>query len=301
MRVDNSLLRAVARCSTEAVWRYHLGYTTKDEYAALGVGSAAHAALDTFLSTEGDAGKALGMLKHEYDDLGLDQPEERFNWTNVRAVMDQWFRTHTIEQMPWSLDGASFEQDFAVEMTDELTFCGRLDGIVRNKVDGRWYVLEHKTTGRLTSFWTGQWQVASQLTGYMWAGSKLKDVPIVGAFVNAIEMGKLPSDPVRKCKDHKTPYSECGQAHAKSEIIVTQRTPQQMTAWMANVVRLATRFKRLIERYPTIEQALAAPQEGTFHGACSFCSFKQFCMTGRRPELIESLLTHHPWEVTATK
>jgi hypothetical protein len=300
MKVDNSLLKATARCSTEAVWRYHLGYTTRDEHAALGVGTAAHAALDTYLSSGGtDPKPAMNMLKHEYDDLDLDNPDARFRWDNVKAVMGQWFAEHTLEQMPWLLDEATFETDFAVKLTDDLDFCGRLDGIVRNKVDGRWYVLEHKTTGRLTSFWTQQWQTSSQLTGYIWAGAVLKEKPIVGAFVNAIEMAKLPDPEPKKCVTHKVPKQECWQSHTKFEIIVTQRTPQQITAWQANVVRLAKRFDALRQRYPTMDHAYATPQEGTFHGACSYCTFKQFCQTGRRPELVESLLVYRPWEVTA--
>lgn len=299
MRVDNSTLRAVARCTTEALWRYHLDYAPIEEGMPLLVGSAVHSALDMYFKNEGDVKLAIGTLNQEYKDFPSQPPDgDRLTYNNVSAILTQWFAEHPLDRLPWVMDGASFESTFAVEVEDtDITFCGRLDGIVRHRTDGRWYVLEHKTTSRVTSYWTKQFQSSSQITGYIWAGERIKEVPIVGAFINAIELSLLPSDPVRRCATHKTKYAECGALHAKGEILVTQRQPIQVEQWLSDVERLAKRFRVAQTRYPTVDEAIHAPQEGVFHGACTFCGFNNFCMTGRRPELIDSMLVKRPWSV----
>lgn len=300
MRVDNSTLRAVARCTTEAVWRYHLNFAPVEEGLPLLVGSAVHAALDTYFKNEGDVRLALGVLKQEYADFAtpIRDEDSRMSLANVTAILTQWFAEHPLDRVPWVMDGASFEQTFAIDVPDtDIEFCGRLDGIVRHRTDGRWYVLEHKTTSRVTSYWSQKFQTSSQLTGYIWAGGQLKSVPIVGAFINAIELSQLPSDPVRRCATHKTKYAECGALHAKSEIMITQRHPAQVAQWLQDMLRLTKRFRAAKARFPDRATALSAPQEGMFHDACVFCGFNKFCASGRREELVESLLVQRPWDV----
>lgn len=306
MKIDNSTLRAMAQCTTQAVLRYGMGYTTPEEGAPLLAGSAVHAALDTYLTNGCDTRLALGMLAHEYQGWANEHvsPGDRLEYSNVRDVMVQWFADHTEDKLPWALKDGKFETGFTVEMDEEiegLEFVGRLDGIVRSKTDGRWYVLEHKTTGMVSSFWTKQWQTASQVSGYIYAGAKIKGEPIVGAFINAIELGKLPSDPTRKCIKHKVTYAECRLSHAKSELIVTQRTPQQLASWKRDFVKLAKRFMLAKAKYGTIDAVLTAPQEGTFQNACTYCTFSQFCATGRPRHGIGSMLVLNPWEVIAVK
>ena len=68
-----------------------------------------------------------------------------------------------------------------------------------------------------------------------------------------------------------------------------------------DAVRLSRRYAKLLEKYPDTLSACGAPQEGTFHGACSICQFAQFCQTGRRPELVSQLLVKDNWEVIRDK
>src|SRR6266850_8382112 len=49
VRVDNSILRIVAECSTQVLIRYHHGYTSSEDRAELRAGSALHAALAAYL------------------------------------------------------------------------------------------------------------------------------------------------------------------------------------------------------------------------------------------------------------
>src|SRR5947207_11460202 len=107
MLVDSSLLRALARCTTEALWRYHLGYSTAEGMDAAHVGSVCHASLDTYFKQGGDIHQALGILAHEYRDLNPQPTEDRLLLPNVRAVMQHWCETHPLDKLPFSLKDAS--------------------------------------------------------------------------------------------------------------------------------------------------------------------------------------------------
>lgn len=306
MKVDNSTLRAVARCTTEAVWRYVLGYTSIEEGAPLRAGSAVHEALDMWGKNGGDKRLGLAAL-YSYKQWADEhvQTGDRLGFDNVRAITGQWMDDHPPERLPFHLERATFETEFTIPLIDDIEFAGRLDGIVHNKVDNRWYVLEHKTTGHITSYWKQQFQMSSQVTGYIEAASIIKGEPVVGAYINAIELSSLPGageTASYKCTIHKVPRAECRLRHVKGELIVTQRNPQQRQEWRETAIKLAKRFRKLRAVYGVgdvahLISAADAPQEGLFHGACTFCTFAKFCQAGRRLDMVESLLVKEPWEV----
>ncbi len=280
-----------------------------EEFAApLVCGSATHEALAEYFRGK-SAAEALAVYEtlyrdasvlHGLDDpqhpLGLDDPKHplaRLSYSNTRAILAEWFETHPLRAFPFRVRPEHVEVGFSVSLADDVAFVGRLDAIVEG--DDGWYVLDHKTTGRLSPATAERYRMDSQMSGYVWAAQQTLGLPIRGVYINAIEYALLPKS-TRSCKTHGVPYYECGPLHARSELLLFTRTPDQLDAWRQSALALAERYRALQNSVQTLEDLTAVPQEGTFSGACGQCLFQRFCAAGRPVAYGHAMLTHQPWE-----
>ena len=297
LHVDNSILKATARCSTEALLRYGLDYTTIEERAELKSGDAGHQAMACWFrgGTEQEALAIFSKVYREWADANVP-PDSRLTHENCHRVLIRWFETHPLSAMPFIIHPELIEIGFAYPLDDsgEFIFVGRMDGIVTSHQFGMPWTLEHKFTGQITDRWARQFRIDSQNSGYNWAAQNHIDSVVGGSFINAIQLSRLPSSD-RKCKDHGVPYVECGDLHAKWEMFTTGRTPQAIEEWKRTAIHLAKRYRDLILRYPTIDHLQKVRMQGMFHGACNYCAFFDFCVTGRQKSMIEAMLVKDPW------
>ena len=323
--VDNTTLRAAARCDTELVLRHGLDYTTSDEAPQLECGIATHEILADHLKGR-DANYCLAKYELLYrgysEDIGLENPEHKFHrlsWTNTDKILKEWLERHPLSSFSFLVNPKLVEVGFQIPLDNEcvcghqqgehhleicvhcpctsyrpaFVFCGRLDAIVQAQHDNGLYVLDHKTTGRIADYWTEKFRKDSQMTGYVWAAQKTLGQPIIGVFINGIEFSKLPSDPVRKCRNHGVPYLECGPMHMKSELLIYTRTPDQLEQWRQDAIKLARRVRDLCSKPDPSLTSVA--MQGTFHDACGFCNFSRFCDAGRPTHYVAAMLTKQPW------
>ena len=117
-------------------------------------------------------------------------------------------------------------------------------------------------------------------------------------FVNAVEWAKLPQVRYKKdggeykCRTHGVAYSECRLHHCSRQLVPLTLMPEDLVLWKRNAVGLAARYAWYVREYG--ERGVGAvsqmPMEGTFSAGCKWCEFKRFCLSGRRPELVESML-----------
>ena len=295
--LDNSTLKPVATCSTQAWLRYWLGYTSPEERAELKSGSAAHEAEAVYFRG-GSGADALATYEREYREWSDANvaPDHRLTWENTSKILAYWFETHPRASLPFTIKPDLVEIGFAFPLTDDIVFCGRIDDVAQGRDDRAWYVVENKHTGRISPDWIKQYRMDSQLSGYIWAAQQHTSQPVVGAFVNAIEFSRLPSDPTRKCKKHAVLFPECAHLHATFDLLIVSRTPEALRKWKATAIKLARRFIEMATKWPTIDYLPAVPMEGTFHGACRFCAFHDFCSVGRPANMVSSMLVHEPWK-----
>lgn len=299
--VDNSILAAVQRCETEAALRYGLGYAAAEEGAPLRAGSAVHVAFATWFTSGGDAAAALAALERDYRPWAEEHvvdPSDRLAWSNVRNCMRQWFAAHTIERFPVRLAPTLIEVGFALPLADDVIVVGRMDGLGQDS-QAAWAVVDHKSTGQLGERWRLQHRVSAQLTGYVWAAQHYVKGTVVGAYVNGIELSKLPSDPARRCREHGVPYAECGPIkHARFEVLVTQRPPHLQEEWKATALSLARRYAQIRETVKSVKDIGKVRAEGQFTGACANCQFRVYCGEGRPIQAVrvDTLLRVEPWE-----
>lgn len=301
--IDNSTLKAEARCSTEVMLRYAWDWTTPEDRAALRAGTAYHALAEAHFKGAG-ASDALGAFDASYREFAEANvaDTDRLAYGNLRRICARWLALHPLAKLPFAVTPDFVEVGFAFPLDDSGDFilCGRLDGLPT--YEGARWVLEHKSTGRITPDWLDGFSLDSQLTGYIWAAQQHTGVPIAGAFLNAIEFSKLPGGPTptgaapRKCPEHKVSFAECGDLHMTSRIVMVTRTPEAIEEWRKTALHLARRYRDRLRNWPTLDMLHRIRMTGTFNNSCRFCTFKQFCKLGRPAQYIaDGNLVQEPW------
>ncbi len=293
--VDTSTLSAVARCGTEAGLRYALGWTAFEDNAPMRAGSAAHEALAAWF--RGESG-VLDLNDYEVWASETVATGDRLHPTNVRRILARWFEINPPSALPFVVPSPDLvEVGFSVPLDDagEVQFVGRMDALGHGH-QGEWYVIEHKTTGRMDETFRRRIRSSAQVSGYTYAAQVHLKRPVVGVMVNAIELADLPDDPKRKCRTHGVVFAECGALHARAECFIVQRTPEQLDQWRHEALRLARVYERLRRIVPTLDHLLAADTRGQFAGHCVQCQFRTFCDLGRPIDIAPNMLRHEPWE-----
>ncbi|MCG7853678.1 MAG: PD-(D/E)XK nuclease family protein [Methanosarcinaceae archaeon] len=298
--VDNTRLMSIAACTTQAVIRHGLGYSGKGSKIAADVGNAFHAGLMHWFLGE-DIGASLCAFEDEYKKLEKEwkeAAEPRLGLVNARAVFEIWLERHAVDSFPWIVMEA--ERTVGVPLEggpDGIEFFMKRDLLVKTKDTGFYYPVDHKSTGRITDWWSKKFRLGSQMTGYMWGTQRQVgfDKPVQGAFINAIELAKLPEPSDKKCATHKVKYSECWKAHAKGELLVVGRTPAKLEIWEKDARMLARRLQAFVDGFKDFELVTLLPQEGMFNDGCTFCEFGEFCKFDRNPAMVETLLQYNPW------
>jgi len=307
LRVDNSRLTSVATCDTQAVLQYVHGYQAKDEPAPRMGGKVGHESLAHYFNT-GDKEAALKVFwdnykpfsdQHQVEDGDMPQ----WGFRNMYDVLKHYYATHPIERFPFKIVEGSVETAVVAKLTDDIEMWCMLDWLSRENVTAGLYPGDNKFRGAgITHWWLRQFIRGSQLTGYMWAAQQQYGEVVPGAYLNAIDMKKLPDLRYKKdgtpykCKKHGTLVTECRMLHSEHQLKIVTRTPQAIEDWKVEATGFAQKFQRLVRTFPDIGTIEYAGVQGTFNGGCTFCQFKDFCNAGRRPELIEGMLIHAPWE-----
>lgn len=317
--IDNSTLSALYSCTSKAWIRYGQHLTTREERAELLSGQAGHAALAAYHEC-GDMEEALRVFDVIYQlwaSSNVD-PNDRLAFHNTRAILQQFMLHHSVDKYrsttvpipthgrEWLYQPILVEVPFEAALDDhgDFIFMGRIDVVAQYN---RGYVVnENKFTGRISEDWKARFRTDSQLSGYFFGckyglvDGKALNLPIMGGFVTAIQLSKLPSDPVRRCKEHGTKYSECSVQHAKWEIFgPLPREEQMILNWRADALAGAKRMKQLLEDAPDIHHVQQIAQEGMFTGACRWCEFARVCETGRNPQGLLGKLIVSPWDPRA--
>jgi len=295
--IDNSTLVSVAQCSTKAVMRYGLGYTTTGGSGAAEVGTVIHNALERFHKGQPPS-ECIAAALPDYRSLVPDTDRDRLLWGNVRAILEAWFaRFPTLEHLPYSTKPDLVEIGFAQPLDAEgmIILCGRIDvvGILRD--NQKWYVIDHKTTYKVDSIWLSQFQMCSQMSGYVWAAQQQLSGQVAGAIINAIEVSILPTS-TRRCSRHAVPYNECSPQHLKAQFDLASRSQAMLEEWRKSALHLARRFLDLMERFGRRDRVGKLRTQGVFCEGCRWCEFAPWCASGRKEEQIPALFEHKPWE-----
>jgi len=257
---------------------------------------------------------------------------DRLAHDNVRLILETYIDKHNPEtSYPWFTDPKMVEVGVAADLYDapkneclcghthkshrddvfgehnegSCTFCqcdayqnkvvhvGVLDILGTSRSTNDLCPVDHKTTGQLNARFVHQYEMDSQLSGYMWQASQLMRKPCHVAFINAIELGVIPSSN-RKCPAHGVEYAECGPEHVKFQVIgPIERTDRQIEEWREGAIVLALKYRRLLTH--THKSIHKVRMEGTFNGGCAYCEFREWCIGDRQPKQVEKMFIQRVW------
>lgn len=298
--IDNSTLRAVAACDTEAVLKYIYNLASPEDIAVFKSGTDAHEAFRMHFEGHEPA-KCLLRFKKLYRDWAEENvPTEgylaRLGYKNLNNILSTWLEKHPIDALPFTPRKGMVEIPFQYPLDEhgDIIYTGAMDLVVKDQ-DVDFAPVDNKTTGRVSADWVSTFRNDSQFSGYMWACSQHTGEKVLRGYVNAIEFSQLPSSD-RECAKHKLPFSECYPEHMMSRIILITRTPGQIEQWKRNALKLSKKFAKWKEWYgDDINSVKKTSMGGSFYGHCRFCTFSEFCANGQPVKNLKSMYVKSVW------
>lgn len=341
--VDHSTLRATASCATQATMRYHLGYRAIEPSVKAQAGTAIHEALAVHFRG-GSPAEVLARFEAAWKPVAATIVDPTrlaaYTWENLDALLRVWVDIHPLDRLPyvvpptmvevgaqamltrpgWCLCGHLLDDKHSPDIGPcyacacprpcVVVLRGRLDALAIERATGGWRVVDHKSTGQMTTPWIDAYHDDSQMSAYTWLARQHLDQerePVRGAIINAIEIGVVPAS-ARACRKHGVDYAECGRRHLIEEpdkwcrTFYVDRSDAQLEVWRDDAIRLARRFRELRALVPLdgapprVDRVHAVGMQGQWTGKCGFCDFKQWCRNGRQPAEVPTLLAWDPWQ-----
>lgn len=295
---DNSMLRDFAACEAAAIARHVFGLRGKGEKVAADIGSAFHVAIELHFRGRGKI-ECVGAFEEEYDKIVKpgEQPEEaRFARQNCIKILEQYCEKMPPAQYPF--EAVSFEETKGVgiesDADGELVFWVKRDLLGKDRRSGALCPVDHKTTGRLTTWWARKFRLTSQLSGYCWFTGREYGQAVGQAYVNAIQVDKLP-DSMKRCAVHGVKYVECGPEHATFQVYQYTRSAAMVEKWKQDAIILAKKARVLARAFSDLQLLKYAWRNGAFNDACMFCEFKEWCAIDFEPSAVEAMTVFDPW------
>lgn len=302
--VSNSSLSSLAKCETQFVLSYVLGYQGERESAYAVAGSAAHEALAAYFQGH-SAEQCLKLFRALYEPF-VDDPEnyieERMSFENTYAALEIWFARHPLSKMPFISHPDKVELRIEEPLDDngEIRYVAVLDLLAEAKHEDTWVVCDHKSTRAISEWMEKKFVNGSQMTSYIWAARRyMKDASINRAFINAIVFKKL-NRTFTKCRiSGHGKYAECWPEHVEYRMLGPyERTKEQLEDWHRTALYYAKKFVEYYDRF--LNKKLTQPMmnslnvDGTLIDECRWCSFQPFCSFGRNVNTLDGKFNRRP-------
>jgi hypothetical protein len=155
------------------------------------------------------------------------------------------------------------------EPMEEIEYGGIIDGLV--EFSGQVYILEHKTTSQLGSYYFNQFKPNNQITGYIWGAGLLSGQRVGGAIVNAIGVYKSSA--------------------TKFERQITSRSDTEIQEWLHNL-------KHSCQKIRDCERAGYWPLHTgscTLYGRCEYHSVHVLGTPTEREKILEQDYVQDEW------
>ena len=195
-------LQNMLECPQKFSYRYNLGMEPSIPAIALMKGSLAHLALAHHYSIkkDKDAGiesewldpfDAITLKCHqepEYLDAKNIVTQAMYNYKGYWAVEDENWRILEVEKLAYATITDPIEKTAEGENKVYL-LTGRFDMVIENVNTGDVYVVDHKTTSRLTKSHEKFYAMSGQLIGYEYMARKIFGDRLKGVMLNFIQLG----------------------------------------------------------------------------------------------------------------
>jgi hypothetical protein len=190
---DNSTISCFQTCRRKYYFRHVLHLQPKIKGTALLFGSAIHEGLDTYYITK-DVEKAVDSFRANYQDREGDE-------IRTLAIGEKLLRTYAKKYANEPFTPIDKPEEGFVFPIGDILYGGRMDLPV--DWDGQLWVVEHKTTTRLTGSYFDQFELDKQITGYIVGIEEYYGRKCTGCVLNVMEPWK---EPIRKTSKTKAPF-----------------------------------------------------------------------------------------------
>jgi PD-(D/E)XK nuclease superfamily len=150
-----------------------------------------------------------------------------------------------------------------------IEYGGIFDGLV--EFSGNVYVLEHKTTSQLGSYYFNQFKPNNQITGYVWAARQLSGKRVGGAILNAIGVYKSSA--------------------TKLERSITSRADTEIAEWLTNLRHSCQMIKDCERR----EYWPLHTPSCTMYGQCEYHIVHTLGTETERQKMLEMEYVRNEW------
>jgi hypothetical protein len=270
-KLDNSMMMEFASCPRKFYYRYALNLTSKDGSSIFKpeFGTALHSGLEIHYAGGTSQETIEAFCKHWLPYEGHDRTGVRCMAKGIK-ILEQYRETFPSSQEHFEIvDVKDIELAGAVDMGNFL-FLYRADLLVRDKLNGEYKVLDHKTTaykGFLTP------KPNQQLCGYAYALGEQTGQNIETAILNVLYFTKLKIEFMREEISFPRDYIE-------------QEWIKDVRLWAENIKNSCR-----IDHFPK------NTSQCTAYGGCQFIHLCKHKMTSTTHDtLLNSLYTEHKWE-----
>jgi hypothetical protein len=226
--IDNSSLERFTTCPRSAEYYICNKRESSDSRIALSFGKAIHTILEARykhnsnvvtrvpgISDHDTSELMLAAAKGAFADWPFDDPEEYRNFSTAVTFIEKYNAHYPMEgfeivklpdgrpaiEVPFAvpLGELDINGDLTVRNPDgtiitkhfdklKVVWTGRIDLIYRR--EGRIYIMDHKSTSMMGPQYFKEFDLSSQVYGYLWAASTLLNQPVAGFIVNALAFRK---------------------------------------------------------------------------------------------------------------
>lgn len=303
MKIDNFTLSQYMTCPLKFKERIIEGWTGRSKSAALGFGGALHEGLAAWYRT----GNQAEAIKAIHEAWPANSPVDDYrNEAKCISVMVEYMRKYSQEafkvvgapsnpmiECTFTLDTGMYlsclecgpdagvwrPEDYGNNCPncnaplEPIEYGGIFDGLVESA--GSVYVLEHKTTSQLGSYYFNQFKPNNQVSGYVWAAGLLSGRRVGGALINAIGVYKSQA--------------------TKFERQLTTRSQDNITEWLEGVRQICEliQMSRRNNYWPMNTGAC------TLYGQCEYHSVHVLGTETERQKMLEQQYVRDSWEYEA--
>ena len=272
--LDSSKLQDFLACERKFFFRHRLGWEVEGVSNHLHFGSSIHKAMEYLYSHNDFSDESVFQAYDAFLSMYREQfPQETdsYYWPKnphtAMQMLAQYTKRYSRDLFQYEV--IDTEISGAVLLDDDTPIYFRMDTILRDKEDGKYYALEHKT-GSSTWNWEIQWPLSMQMGTYTHALYCLYPInQVEGVLINGLFFQKNKTTPISFVRH---PF---------------QRTPDHMNVWYWNALDLVDRLRyedaRLAQAKNGDKVLMAFPLRSESCTKYFGCQFHDFCCTWPNP------------------
>lgn len=270
---DYTTISTFLECRKKYYFRMVKHLTPKIVSPALSFGLATHEALKVHYTRGKGLEDTISKFRETYKDR---EGEDLRTVANGVRLMEWYAKVYAHE--PFKVIGEP-EVGFVFPIGDIL-YGGRMDLAI--DWDGELWIMEHKTTSRLSARYFKQFELDFQITGYIVSTESYLGRKCMGCLVNALEPWKEVKKETAKTKKPEDRF-------ARNPLTRTQKDKDRFKLNVQRIVRDIMWCEDNNEFYE-------CEKKDHCFSYNSECPYKTLCLYGENPRFIEADYTTDKWE-----